>query len=451
MTDSNVLARYADERLPRYTSYPTAPHFTAAISSPIYREWLATLPHEAPISLYVHIPFCRSMCWYCGCHTIITRQDEPINDYLAALRREIIAVTDIVGASTGVGHIHFGGGTPTIIAPDAFRDLLGLLRERFRVVDDAEIAVEIDPRTLAPAMAAALAGAGVTRVSFGVQTFDPVVQKAINRVQSFEQTAAAVTALRSSGVKGVNFDLIYGLPQQTVPSCIETVEKCLELRPDRFSVFGYAHVPSFKKHQRKIVESDLPDSELRFAQAEAIAAALVGAGYVRIGFDHYALPNDPLQRAQASGALRRNFQGYTADSCETLIGFGASAIGRLPQGYVQNETVIRRYADQTSQDGLAAARGYALTDDDRLRADIIERLMCDLEVDVGRIANAHGASLHVLAEAMPRLQTLADEGLVRLEGARIRVPEKLRMLVRTVASIFDAHLATSARTYSRAV
>jgi oxygen-independent coproporphyrinogen-3 oxidase len=451
MTDSNVLARYADERLPRYTSYPTAPHFTAAVSSPTYREWLAALPHAAPISLYVHIPFCRSMCWYCGCHTIITRKDEPITDYLAALRREIIAVTDVVGTPAEVRHIHFGGGTPTIIAPDAFRDLLGLLRERLRVVDEAEIAVEIDPRTLSSAMATALASAGVTRVSFGVQTFDPAVQKAINRVQSFEQTAAAVTALRAGGVKGVNFDLIYGLPQQTVQSCIETVEKCLELRPDRLSVFGYAHVPSFKKHQRKIIESDLPDSEQRFMQAEAIAAALVAAGYVRIGFDHYALPNDPLQRAQASGALRRNFQGYTSDSCETLIGFGASAIGRLPQGYVQNETVIGRYADRTSQDGLATARGYVLTDDDRLRADIIERLMCDLEVDLGRVAKAYGASLRALADAAPRLQALANEGLVQLDGTMIRVPEKFRMLVRTVASIFDAHLATSSRTYSRAV
>jgi oxygen-independent coproporphyrinogen-3 oxidase len=450
MASNDLLARYADERLPRYTSYPTAPHFTAAVSSPIYREWLASLPASTPTSLYVHVPFCRSMCWYCGCHTVITRKDEPIADYLTALRREIVAVSDIIGAPPEVHHIHFGGGTPTIISPEAFHDLVRLLRAHFRVVDGAQIAVEIDPRTLTPAMAAALGGAGVTRVSFGVQTFDPAVQKAINRIQSFEQTATAVAALRAGGVDGMNFDLIYGLPQQTVQSCIETVQRCLELRPDRLSVFGYAHVPAFKKHQRKIVESDLPDSEQRLEQAEAIAAALVSAGYVRIGFDHYALPNDSLQRAQARGVLRRNFQGYTADGCAALIGFGASAIGRLPQGYVQNETVIRRYAEQTSQDGLAAVKGYWLTDDDRLRADIIERLMCDLEVDLGA-AGAHGASSRVLAEAMPRLQALADEGLVRLEGTRIRVPEKCRMLVRTVASIFDAYLTTSSRTYSRAV
>jgi oxygen-independent coproporphyrinogen-3 oxidase len=390
------------------------------------------------------------MCWYCGCHTIITRKDEPITDYLAALRREIVAVSGIIATPPEVHHIHFGGGTPTIISPEAFHDLVRLLRAYFCVVDGAEIAVEIDPRTLTPAMAAALGGAGVTRVSFGVQTFDPVVQKAINRVQSFEQTATAITALRAGGVSGVNFDLIYGLPQQTMRSCIETVEKCLELRPDRLSVFGYAHVPAFKKHQRKIIESDLPDGEQRLGQAEAIAAALVSAGYVRIGFDHYALPDDSLQHAQASGALRRNFQGYTADRCATLIGFGASAIGRLPQGYVQNETVIRRYAEQTSREGLAAVKGYGLTDDDRLRAHIIERLMCDLEVDLGA-AGAHGASSCVLSEAMPRLRALADEGLIRLEGTRIRVPEKFRMLVRTVASVFDAYLVTSSRTYSRAV
>ncbi|MGD9846781.1 MAG: oxygen-independent coproporphyrinogen III oxidase [Variibacter sp.] len=450
MVSNDLLARYAGERLPRYTSYPTAPHFTAAVSSPVYREWLASLPASTATSLYVHVPFCRSMCWYCGCHTVITRKDEPITDYLAALRREIITVSGVAGTSAEVHHVHFGGGTPTIVSPEAFRDLIALLRARFRIVGDAEIAVEIDPRTLTSAMAVALGAAGVTRVSFGVQTFDPAVQKAINRVQSFEQTAAAITALRAGGVNGVNFDLIYGLPRQTVRSCIETVEKCLELRPDRLSVFGYAHVPAFKKHQRKIVESDLPDSERRLAQAEAIAAALVAAGYMRIGFDHYALPGDSLQHAQARGALRRNFQGYTADGCATLIGFGASAIGRLPQGYVQNETVIRRYADQTSQDGLAATKGYALSDDDRLRADIIERLMCDLEVDF-RVADARDASSRILAEAMPRLQVLADDGLVRLEGSRIRVPEEFRMLVRTVASIFDAYLTTSGRAYSRAV
>ncbi len=451
MTGHSGLTRYADERLPRYTSYPTAPHFSPAVSVQDYRAWLSALPAETPISLYVHMPFCRSMCWYCGCHTVITQKDEPIARYLAALHREIAAVADLPGAPVVVQHIHFGGGTPTIIAPEAFGALLRLLRARFRIAADAEVAVEIDPRTLAPAMAAALAEGGVTRASFGVQTFDPTVQQAINRVQSFAQTAAAVAALRERGVRGINLDLIYGLPRQTVRSCVETVAQCLALRPDRLSVFGYAHVPAFKKHQRKIVDAELPDATGRLDQAEAIAEALVAAGYARIGFDHYALPGDPLQSAQAHGTLRRNFQGYTTDRCQTLIGLGASAIGRLPQGYAQNETVIGRYIEQVAQHGVATARGYPLTADDRLRAEIIERLMCDLEVDFDRVAAVHPATPEVLAQAMPQLEPLAADGIVRLDGSTMRVPEEARLLVRRVASIFDAHLAASSRTYSRAV
>jgi len=451
MSVDREFAYHADERLPRYTSYPTAPHFSALISSRKYRVWLSALPATMQSSIYVHIPFCRSMCWYCGCHTTITQKDEPIAAYLAALHREIAVVADLPNAAIGVGHVHFGGGTPTIISPEAFDDLMRLLRARFRIATDAEIAVEIDPRTLRPAMAATLAYAGVTRASFGVQTFDPVVQQAINRVQSFAQTATAVEALRGRGVRGINFDLIYGLPRQTVRSCIETVEQCLDLKPDRLSVFGYAHVPAFKKHQRKIADADLPDAQARLDQAEAIAERLVGAGYVRIGFDHYALPADPLQSAQARGTLRRNFQGYTSDPCQTLIGLGASAISRMPQGYVQNETVIARYIDQIAQYGLATAKGYMFVSDDLLRAEIIERLMCDLQVDFDRVAAAHPAAPDVLAQAMPQLEVLAAEGIIDLDGGTVRIPDEARLLVRTVASVFDAHLATSSRAYSRAV
>jgi oxygen-independent coproporphyrinogen-3 oxidase len=451
MTGYREFARYADERLPRYTSYPTAPHFSADIASRDYRAWLSALPATPPGSIYVHIPFCRSMCWYCGCHTTITQKDEPIAGYLAALYREIAAVADLPGVPVSVQHVHFGGGTPTIVAPEAFDDLLRLLRARFRIPADAEIAVEIDPRRLAPAMAATLAKAGVTRASFGVQTFDPAVQQAINRVQSFEQTAAAVNALRTRGVRSINFDLIYGLPRQTVRSCISTVEKCLELQPNRLSVFGYAHVPTFKKHQQKIATAELPDAQARLDQAEAIAETLVAAGYARIGFDHYALPGDPLHSAQARGALRRNFQGYTSDPCQTLIGLGASAISRLPQGYVQNETVIARYIDQVTQHGLATAKGYRFAGDDLLRAALIERLMCDLRIDFDRVAAAHPAALGVLAQAMPQLQTLSAEGIVHLDGRMLRIPEQARLLVRAVASVFDAHLTTSSRTYSQAV
>ncbi|WP_207461543.1 oxygen-independent coproporphyrinogen III oxidase [Azospirillum sp. SYSU D00513] len=445
-----TLARYADQRLPRYTSYPTAPHFTETVDAETYRRWLGAIPQGAPASLYLHVPFCRSMCWYCGCHTTITKTDDPILDYLGTLRAEIGAVADAVPHRLEVGHIHFGGGTPTILAPEDVEDLMRLLRERFSLRENAELAVEIDPRTLSRGMAAALGRAGITRASLGVQSFDSVVQRAINRIQSFEQTAAVTRGLRGAGIAGINFDLIYGLPHQTVQSCRDTVARCLELAPGRLAVFGYAHIPSFKPHQKKIEESALPGAEERLAQADAIAADLLAAGYRRIGLDHFAHPGDPMAAAAADGSLRRNFQGYTVDPCDLMLGFGASAIGRLPQGYVQNAVVLGGYAKRVAQDGLATIKGYALTEDDRLRAELIERLMCDFRVDLAEIAGRHGADARaLLAEA--DLGPLEEDGLLELHGMAIEIPETARRIVRAVAARFDAHLAASVRRYSPAV
>ncbi len=442
---------YDEERLPRYTSYPTAPHFSEAVTAQIYEGWLAGLPSSVKASLYLHVPFCRSMCWYCGCHTTITPRDEPIENYVGIMRREIELVARRLSAPLTVQHIHFGGGTPTIVEPRTFVALAASLRSTFNVAADAEIAVEIDPRTLAPAMIDALGEAGVTRASIGVQSFDPVVQRAVNRIQSAASTAAAADGLRAAGVGGINFDLIYGLPLQTVRSCVETVEQCLAMQPDRFSVFGYAHIPSFKKHQRKIDERDLPGSAARREQAEAIARALVDAGYVRIGLDHFARPGDAMVRAQRNGELRRNFQGYTTDPGDALIGFGASAIGRVPQGYVQNEVILGRYADRVMQDRLPTAKGYRLTPDDLLRAELIERLMCDLDVDIEEICARHRTPLDRLTPSLSRLRALGREGLVDFDGRRVVVAADARMLVRTVASVFDAYLGSSERMFSRAV
>jgi oxygen-independent coproporphyrinogen-3 oxidase len=328
----DLAACYGEERLPRYTSYPTAPHFSPAIGPASYAEWLKAIPQHATASLYLHVPFCRAMCWYCGCHTQVARRDHPVEVYAAALRCEIDLVSRKLDRRMKVDHIHFGGGTPTIMAPERFADLIGSIRHSFFVLPAAEVAIEIDPRTLTPRMIDALALAGVNRASLGVQSFDPLVQRAINRVQSFEETAAAAAGLRQAGIAGVNFDLIYGLPYQTVASCLATVRRCVELRPDRFSVFGYAHVPSFKRHQRKISEVSLPDSLERLEQSHAMADALQEAGYVKIGLDHFALPGDPMAVALREGRLRRNFQGYTTDASHILLGFGASAISRLPQG-----------------------------------------------------------------------------------------------------------------------
>jgi oxygen-independent coproporphyrinogen III oxidase len=443
--------RYAEDRLPRYTSYPTAPQFSDAISHQSYGNWLASLPAGLSGSIYLHIPFCQSMCWYCGCHTKITRHDAPVVDYLAVLRREIDLVADRLRHPLLVRHLHFGGGTPTIMGTGAFLDLLGLLKNRFRYVDDVEIAVEIDPRTLTSAMISALGQAGVTRASLGVQSFDPVVQAAVNRVQSFEQTAAVIERLRRVGVTGINLDLIHGLPHQTVARCVDTVRQCLALRPGRFAVFGYAHVPAFKKHQRLIDEAALPGSAARLEQAGIIASLLSEAGYHPIGLDHYALPGDPMAAAQAAGRLHRNFQGYTIDPSDVLIGFGASAIGRLTDGYVQNEVSLERYAARIARGELATAKGHALTPDDRLRADVIERLMCDLRVDVEELCRKHGGPAGGLLADNQRLRDLAREGLIRVDGGVVSVPDEARPLVRYAASAFDAYLGSSARPFSRAV
>ncbi|KFC66574.1 Oxygen-independent coproporphyrinogen-III oxidase HemN [Bosea sp. LC85] len=449
MTD--VRAQYFDERLPRYTSYPTAPHFTGEIGAECHGNWLQVLRPGTKASLYLHIPFCRSMCWYCGCHTTVALRDQPIVDYLAVLRREIELVADRLAAPLQVQHVHFGGGTPTIVTPEDFLRLVALLRQRFVIDPAAEIAVEIDPRRLTMAVTEALAASGVNRASLGVQSFDPVVQRAINRIQSVEQTAGAVAGLRAAGIRGLSFDLIFGLPKQTVRSCIETVERCVALRPDRLSVFGYAHVPGFKKHQRRIDERDLPGGLERHGQAEAMAQALVAAGYMRIGLDHFALPDDAMGQARAADALYRNFQGYTTDGAEALIGFGASAIGRLPDGYVQNEVVVGRYAERVLKGDLATAKGFRLSAGDRLRAELIERLMCELAVDIGAVCARHEASPEELEPSFPRLWELAQEGVIQFDGCRVLIPEDSRLLVRKVASVFDAYLAQPGRSYSRSV
>lgn len=448
---TDLAASYGEERLPRYTSYPTAPHFSPAIGTGTYARWLSELSTSASASLYLHVPFCREMCWYCGCHTQIVRRDELVATYQRTLLNEIAEVADSIGRRIKVEHIHFGGGTPTIMAPDAFAELMAAMRQAFFVLPSAEIAVEIDPRTLTAEMVEAMRLSGVNRASLGVQSFDPVVQRAINRVQSFAQTADVVDMLRRAGIKGINFDLIYGLPHQTVASCLNTVRRSLELAPARFSVFGYAHVPGFKKHQRMITEGHLPDGLSRHDQACAIANALKEAGYVQIGLDHFARPDDAMAIAFAQGTLRRNFQGYTTDQGEVLLGFGASAIGHLPQGYVQNEVQIGVYQQNIAAGRLATAKGYALTDDDRLRADIIERIMCEFGADLGAICARHGAEPEAMLQSASRLKPLISDGVVRLHGDRLAVANDSRFLVRSVAAAFDAHLDPGKQLHSRAV
>ncbi|GLS38875.1 coproporphyrinogen-III oxidase [Mesorhizobium tianshanense] len=445
-----ILRKYGEARLPRYTSYPTAPRFSQAVGADIYEGWLSDLPSGDPVSLYLHIPFCRSMCWYCGCHTTISRKDQPILDYLDALREEIRIVADRAPKGLQVGEVHFGGGTPTIIEPAEFASLMELLRQRFEFTAAASIAIEIDPRTLTADMAEALGAAGIGRASLGVQSFDPVVQKAVNRIQSEEQTAEAVDNLRRHGVARINFDLIYGLPHQTAQSCVDTATAAVAMKPDRLAVFGYAHVPTFKKHQRMIDEAALPDSAARSEQASAIAETLVAAGYRQIGLDHFALPDDDLVRAQQTGTLRRNFQGYTTDNCNTLLGFGASAIGRTQEGYIQNEVAPGLYARHVAAGRLATSKGYRLTAEDLVRAAIIERLMCDFEADVAAICASHGFEPARILETGGRLEELMQDGVLDMTDGFIRVRQDHRFVIRAVAAAFDAYLDQSVRAHSKA-
>jgi oxygen-independent coproporphyrinogen-3 oxidase len=443
--DSHLLARY-DRPVPRYTSYPTAPHFTPAVGADAYAAWLRGVPVEAPLSLYVHIPFCDSLCWFCGCHMRVVNRYSSIRSYLEVLHREIDLVAGALPGRRAAGHLHFGGGSPDILKPSDAWSLVFHLRDAFAFARDAELAVEIDPRAADESVIKAWAAAGATRASIGVQDFDPQVQQAINRAQSFDCTKRAIDGLRAAGVDRINIDLLYGLPHQSADSVQRTVEQVVTLAPDRIALFGYAHVPWLKTHQRLIDERALPDGAQRWAQFEAAAILMRAAGYLWIGLDHFAKPDDPLAVASATGRLHRNFQGYTTDPCEALIGFGATAIGALPQGYVQNAAGINDYARSIRDDHLPIARGIALTDDDRRRRAIIERLMCELRVDL----SIYGGADEFSAER-GRLDGMVADGLLEHDGSSIVITERGRPFMRAVCAVFDRYLAAGTGRHSRAV
>ena len=440
-----------EAKVPRYTSYPTAPHFHAGVGPDVYRRWLAELDSQSPLSLYLHIPFCDTLCWFCGCHTSVVNNYAPVAEYCDLLLQEMTLVAHALGRRRKVNHIHWGGGSPTMLRPADIARLNAATRELFDVNQEAEFAVEVDPRGLTQASVDALAKAGLTRASIGVQDLDPAVQKAINRVQTMEETGAVIAMLRAAGVQSINLDLLYGLPLQTLQSWENTLHFALSLAPDRLSVFGYAHLPSFKKHQALISSAQLPDVNARLCQA-AIAGEILGAhGYAAVGLDHYARPGDSMARALVEGSLARNFQGYTTDNAAALIGLGASAIGALPQGYVQNAPAVPLYRAAVAHGRLPIARGVALTAQDRLRRDIIERLMCDLHADLDAICADHGASPAQLQESLSALAPLAAQGAVRIEGGHISIPPSWRIAARLVCAAFDSYLDTGRARHSTAV
>ena len=455
MTDADLTARY-DARVPRYTSYPTAPHFHTGVESGVYADWLARLPGDTALSLYLHVPFCDRLCLYCGCHTSVARHAHPKRLYAQSLADEIKLLAAALGHRARVTQIHWGGGTPTSLPDDCLLMLMQALHASFDVASDAEIAIELDPTTLSASKLATLARMGLTRASLGVQDFAVDVQKAIGRMQSFEQTDDAAAALRALGVTSLNLDLIYGLPCQTEESVRRTARQALALQPDRAAVFGYAHVPWMKKHQALIPDSTLPGALERLRQERAIRTVLEQEGrLLPVGLDHYARMEDAMAKAALDGTLQRSFQGYTTDEAPILLGLGASAIGTLPQGYVQNQPRIPLYQEAIRQGRFAVSRGVALTIDDRVRRAVIERIMCDLAVDLSAVAGSFGVCAENLLADEAALADYKADGLVEWNGNNLLVTARGRPFVRNVAALFDAYLGqtqgNSARRHSRAV
>lgn len=429
-----TIRRYALP-VPRYTSYPTAPHFSPRVSELHYVDWLSQVQAGAKLSLYVHVPFCHQLCWYCGCNTKATRRYAPVSQYVRHLKQEITNLSQVLAAPHGVAHLHWGGGSPNILAPRDIEVLAATIFEAFQRCANTEFAVEIDPRHLTADHVEAFRQVGVNRVSIGVQDFDGAVQAAIGRQQSFSETQRAIDAFRERGVASVNIDLIYGLPSQSRQSLERTLQRVIALAPDRIAAFGYAHLPKRLPQQRLIDEAALPDAIERFGQANRIARRLCEHGYVRIGLDHFAKGCDAL----AQGPVRRNFQGYTNDTADVLLGVGASAIGRLPQGYVQNAVAAGEYMRRIKDYGLATARGLELTVEDKARAFVIESLMCRLQFSESELRGAFGAAADAVCGDAKLLLASNQDQLLESTADGFIVTERGRPFLRSICACFDAN------------
>lgn len=441
-----VVRRYAGYNVPRYTSYPTAADFSPDVGANDHETWLAGLGADQTVSVYLHVPYCRKICLYCGCNTRMTVRDDVIDGYRRTLEAEIDLVASLVGARPEIARLHWGGGTPSILGPDGLRSVIAALRRQFPFANALEHAIELDPRHVTVSLVEALAELGVTRASLGVQDVNPRVQAAIGRLQPLAVIESAVERLRSVGIRNLNFDLMYGLPLQTAASIRKTCALVAAMGPDRIACFGYAHLPRLKANQRRIDEAKLPSQDQRIEQAEVMSEELIRAGYVRIGIDHFAKPGDALARAAAGGKLHRNFQGYTEDDSGVLLGLGASSISTFADGFVQNLADVPRYAGAIAAGSLASARGCLRDENDRQRAQIIERLMCDFAVDLGAVAP--NAEFH---NEMARLTAMQSEGLVEIAGAKLTVTQAGRAVVRVIAATFDTHRCAQAAQFSKAI
>ena len=458
--NAGLLRRY-DRPGPRYTSYPTAPQFHAGFGERELRE-VAQASNGDPIprrlSLYVHVPFCASPCFYCGCNRIITRDKARGEAYLARLFREIALAAQLFDRDREVIQLHFGGGTPNFLDPAQLREVVDTLRSQFRFSDaaDRDISIELDPRFVNADDIAALAAAGFNRASFGVQDFDPEVQVAVNRIQSVEETRAVVDACRANGFRSVNIDLIYGLPRQTVAGFANTLDIVARMRPDRIAVYGYAHLPELFKPQRQINAAELPDAETRLQLLQLAIESLTAAGYVYIGMDHFALPDDELALAQERGGLHRNFMGYTTHADSDLVGLGVSAISHIGDSFSQNPRDLPSWQAALDEGRLPVFRGMRMDEDDQLRADLIQSLMCQGEVPTAALERRYDIDFaDYFAAALAKLQPLVDDGLARIEPDRIVATSRGRLLLRNIAMCFDRYLdqpaAVAAPRFSRAI
>jgi oxygen-independent coproporphyrinogen-3 oxidase len=444
---TDELLRKFDTPGPRYTSYPTADRFAEKFGSADAVRVLQKRSQSgssAPLSLYVHIPFCESLCYYCGCNKIITKHHERAAEYLNALEVELALVADALGAGRPVSQLHFGGGSPTFLSDAELTRLMSALTGRFRLTPDSEVSIEVDPRTVTAERLAHFRTLGFNRLSFGVQDFDADVQQAVHRVQSFEMVEGLMKSARALGYVSINADLIYGLPKQTPESFARTIQQMGELRPDRIALYAYAHLPERFKPQRRIADADLPNGPERISMLGSAIAGFLAQDYSYIGMDHFALPADSLAVAKREGRLHRNFQGYSTQPDCDLVALGVSSIGRVGQSFYQNTKTLPEYYESLQQGQLPVVRGYTLTADDALRRDVIMALMCQGRVEFEPIERAHAVRFaDYFAPELSALQAMAASGLVTLETDAVQVTASGWFLIRAVAMVFDKHLQTA--------
>ena len=440
MTADTQLMRLGlfDARVPRYTSYPTAPHFSTGVGAEEFTSWIEAIPEGAEISLYLHVPFCRRLCWFCACRTQGTTSDDPVIAYAQTLHAEIALLARHLPRGVSLSRFHWGGGTPTMLPPDEMRRLADAVFAVVPMAPGGEFSVEIDPNEVDDARLDALAKSGMNRASIGVQDFDPEIQKTIGREQSYELTRMIAEKIRERGVRSLNADILYGLPHQTNARIADSVQKLLTLSPDRVALYGYAHVPWMSKRQQMIPSDALPRPEERLGLFETARKLFLADRYDEVGIDHFARPDDGLAVAMKAGTLRRNFQGYTDDTAAALIGLGASSISRFPQGFAQNASATAAHTKAIREGRFSAHKGHVFAGEDLLRARIIEALMCDFAVDRAELLRGFDVTAERVDDLF-RTAAAGFEDMVRLENGVLSIPEKGRPLTRMIARAFDAY------------